>query len=203
MVVHPDGTGTIRKHYCLGRISHELIQVMPDQRTCLMGDDATNGGLFMFVADRKADLSAGTLYVAKWRQTSGEGPGAGTLGWINLGHARSADIEALADTLTAADIMDVRTADPGDPAFKAIRVNGKANWVRLAPGREQARPSWKRTATRPWRAARWRFPRWKAPPSMRATASPTAPCRASRPRWWTAPRPTCACRAPSRARCTR
>lgn len=80
VVVHPDGTGTIRKHYCLGRISHELIQVMPDQRTCLMGDDATNGGLFMFVADRKADLSAGTLYVAKWRQTSGEGPGAGTLG---------------------------------------------------------------------------------------------------------------------------
>ncbi|AUL15820.1 PhoX family protein [Bordetella bronchiseptica] len=138
VVVHPDGTGTITKHYCLGRISHELIQVMPDQRTCLMGDDATNGGLFMFVADRKADLSAGTLYVAKWRQTSGEGPGAGTLGWINLGHARSADIEALADTLTAADIMDVRTADPGDPAFKAIRVNGKANWVRLAPGREQA-----------------------------------------------------------------
>ncbi|MGF6445950.1 hypothetical protein QF002_006826 [Paraburkholderia youngii] len=45
MTVHPDGTGTVKKHYCLGRISHELIQVMPDKRTVLMGDDATNGGL--------------------------------------------------------------------------------------------------------------------------------------------------------------
>jgi hypothetical protein len=25
---------------------------MPDERTALMGDDATNGGLFMFVADK-------------------------------------------------------------------------------------------------------------------------------------------------------
>jgi secreted PhoX family phosphatase len=70
VTVNPDGTGTIKKHYCLGRISHELIQVMPDKRTVLMGDDATNGGLFMFIADREADLSAGTLYVAKWTQVS-------------------------------------------------------------------------------------------------------------------------------------
>ncbi|MCM3509158.1 DUF839 domain-containing protein, partial [Staphylococcus capitis] len=62
ITVNPDGTGTVKKHYCLGRISHELIQVMPDQRTVMMGDDATNGGLFMFVADKAADLSAGTLY---------------------------------------------------------------------------------------------------------------------------------------------
>ncbi|NVH73425.1 hypothetical protein FSB08_12805 [Paraburkholderia sp. JPY432] len=27
LTVHPDGTGTVKKHYCLGRISHELIQV--------------------------------------------------------------------------------------------------------------------------------------------------------------------------------
>ena len=31
VVVNPDGTGTLTKHYCLGRISHELIQVMPDK----------------------------------------------------------------------------------------------------------------------------------------------------------------------------
>nr|WP_238400596.1 alkaline phosphatase PhoX [Burkholderia thailandensis] len=73
VTVNPDGTGSIRKHYCLGRISHELVQVMPDQRTVLMGDDATNGGLFMFVADQAADLSAGTLYVAKWTQKSSAG----------------------------------------------------------------------------------------------------------------------------------
>ncbi len=34
--VHPDGTGTIKKHYCMGRISHELVQVMPDERTALI-----------------------------------------------------------------------------------------------------------------------------------------------------------------------
>ena len=61
VVVNPDGTGTLKKHYCLGRISHELVQVMPDRRTVLMGDDATNGGLFMFIADKPADLSAGSL----------------------------------------------------------------------------------------------------------------------------------------------
>jgi hypothetical protein len=33
VTVNPDGTGSIKKHYCLGRISHELVQVMPDQRT--------------------------------------------------------------------------------------------------------------------------------------------------------------------------
>ncbi|MFF7057071.1 PhoX family protein [Achromobacter spanius] len=138
VTVHPDGTGTIKKHYCMGRISHELVQVMPDERTALMGDDATNGGLFMFVADRKADLSAGTLYVAKWTQTSGTGPGAGTLTWIKLGHATSAEVKELADQLTAADIMDVRTADPGDASFTKIRYSGKDNWVKLQPGRRQA-----------------------------------------------------------------
>jgi len=42
--VNPDGTGSIKKHYCLGRYSRELVQVMPDQRTILGGDDYTNGG---------------------------------------------------------------------------------------------------------------------------------------------------------------
>lgn len=138
VTVNPDGTGSIKKHYCMGRISHELVQIMPDQRTALMGDDATNGGLFMFVADRKADLSSGTLYVAKWTQTSGTGPGAATLTWIKLGHATSAEVKELADQLTAADIMDVRTADPADSSFTKIRFNGANNWVKLLPGRRQA-----------------------------------------------------------------
>ncbi|MCD0500031.1 DUF839 domain-containing protein [Achromobacter sp. MY14] len=138
VTVHADGTGSIKKHYCMGRISHELVQIMPDQRTALMGDDATNGGLFMFVADRKADLSSGTLYVARWMQTSGVGPGAAVLRWIRLGHATSAEVKELADQLTAADIMDVRTADPSDTSYTHIRFDGKDNWVRLKPGRRQA-----------------------------------------------------------------
>ncbi|MFM0667155.1 PhoX family protein [Paraburkholderia sediminicola] len=138
VTVNPDGTGTIRKHYCLGRISHELIQVMPDKRTVLMGDDATNGGLFMFIADREADLSAGTLYVAKWTQVSASGAGAATLSWINLGHASSDEIEALANQLRASDIMDVATKDPLDPAYTKINYSGTFNWVRVKPGMTQA-----------------------------------------------------------------
>ncbi len=138
VTVHPDGTGSIRKHYCQGRISHELVQVMPDERTVLMGDDATSGGLFMFVADRKRDLSAGTLYVAKWTQTSGVGPGAGDIGWIKLGHATSDEIKALADTLTAADILDVKTSDPSDASYTRIAYNGKFQWVKFMPGMEKA-----------------------------------------------------------------
>ncbi|KXU90160.1 alkaline phosphatase [Paraburkholderia monticola] len=141
VTVHPDGTGTVKKHYCLGRISHELIQVMPDRRTVLMGDDATNGGLFMFIADNEADLSAGTLYVAKWTQRSSAGAGAATLTWLKLGHATSHEIEALANTLTITDIMDVVTDEknpPNDPTFTQIHYGGKFNWIRLKPGMEKA-----------------------------------------------------------------
>ena len=139
VTVNPEGTGTVRKHYCLGRISHELVQVMPDQRTVLMGDDTTNGGAFIFIADKAADLSAGTLYVGKWTQTSGTGPGAATLGWIKLGSATSAEIKALVDGgIQAADIMDVRTADPLDAGFTKIPYSGKFNWVKVKPGMEKA-----------------------------------------------------------------
>lgn len=65
VTVNPNGTGSIKKHYCMGRISHELVQVMPDERTVLMGDDATNSAYFMFVADTARNLGSGTLYVAK------------------------------------------------------------------------------------------------------------------------------------------
>lgn len=81
---------------------------MPDNRTALMGDDATNGGLFMFVADKEKDLSAGTLYVAKWKQTSGVGAGAGDISWINLGHATSAEVKSWADQYKITDLMDVK-----------------------------------------------------------------------------------------------
>ena len=141
VTVHADGSGTLKKHYCLGRISHEVVQVMPDRRTVLMGDDTTNGGLFVFVADRPADLSSGTLYVARCSQQAGialDQGGVFDLEWINLGHATSDEIERLADALKAADIIDVKTADPRDAAYRSIRFGGKPQWVRFVPGREKA-----------------------------------------------------------------
>jgi secreted PhoX family phosphatase len=140
IIVNPDGTGTAIKHYGMGRLSHELIQVMPDNRTALMGNDATNSGLFMFVADKEKDLSAGTLYVAKLGSGFSINPAdaPAKLSWIKLGHAKSAEIEKMANTLKPTDIMTVHKADPNDASFTKIFYNGVANWVKLKPGMEKA-----------------------------------------------------------------
>lgn len=140
VTVNPDGTASIKKHYCMGRISHELVQVMPDQRTVLMGDDATNSGYFVFVADKEKDLSAGTLYVAKVGAGFSIDPAASAapLTWIKLGSATSAEIRQLATTLKPTDIMDVRTADPQDAAYKKVTANGAIEWIKLVPGMEKA-----------------------------------------------------------------
>jgi len=140
VTVNPDGTGTIKKHYCLGRISHELIQVMPDNRTAIMGDDATNGGFFMFVADKEKDLSAGSLYVAKFGTGFSLDPAAAgaALTWIKLGSATSAEVKTLADTLKPTDIMDVATTDPADASYTKIWISGKTQWVRVKAGMDKA-----------------------------------------------------------------
>lgn len=138
VTVNKDGTGSIKKHYCMGRISHELVQVMPDERTVIMGDDATNGGLFMFIADKPRDLSSGKLYVGKWHQTSSKGPGAGNISWIKLGEATSDEIKHLVDSgIKSTDIMEIHKKDPNDASFTKIYYSGKPNWVKLKPGMEK------------------------------------------------------------------
>jgi len=135
-----NGTASIKKHYCMGRISHELVQVMPDNRTVLMGDDATNSGYFVFIADTAKDLSAGTLYVAKVGAGFSLDPtaAAAPLTWINLGHATSAEIHKLANTLTPSSIMDVKAADPVDVTYTKVNASGKTEWIKLMPGMEKA-----------------------------------------------------------------
>jgi len=154
VTVNPDGTGTIKKHYCMGRISHELVQVMPDNRTVIMGDDYTNGGFFMFVADVEKDLSAGTLYVARYAAGYSIDPAAAAtkMSWIKLGHATSAEVERMAATLKPSDIIDVvyavqngsNDATPLTPAgtidsrYTLMYCDGKANWVKVKAGMERA-----------------------------------------------------------------
>ncbi len=139
VTVNADGTGSIKKHFCLGRISHELIHVLPDERTALMGDDATNGGFFMFVADKARDLSAGTLYVAKYTEKLTDTSTA-KIQWIKLGHATSQEIEDLVNVrnIQPTDIMDSTTTDPGDASYARIVLNKKTAWVRLKAGQEKA-----------------------------------------------------------------
>jgi secreted PhoX family phosphatase len=139
VTVHPDGTGSVQKHYCLGRISRELVQVMPDQKTVLMGDDYTGGALFMFIADTPGDLSAGTLYGAKMTQTSADNGGTFTLSWLKLGSASSKEIKALADSVSPKDILDVLFTDPSDVAYTKLALDGWGyQWVKVLPSQAKA-----------------------------------------------------------------
>jgi len=149
VTVKPDGTSSFRKYYNLGRYSRELVQVFPDQRTVLGGDDSTNGGLFLFVADKAGDLSSGTLYVAKYTSALNE-TSAGRIQWIRLGKAGSDEIKALVNdaaltTVTvdeagikANGIFASTTTNPNDATFTEIKLNGKSAWVKLKAGQEKA-----------------------------------------------------------------
>ena len=140
ITVNPDGTASIKKHYNLGRISHELVQVMPDNRTVFMGDDATNSGYFVFVADKEKDLSSGSLYVAKVGAGFSIDPSAAAapLSWIKLGSATSAEIKTLANTLKPTDIMLVSSTNPNDSSYTKVNANGRSEWIKLNPGMEKA-----------------------------------------------------------------
>lgn len=96
------------KHYAMGRFSHETVAIMPDMRTTYLTDDdspkyinkkyntASGGVLFKFVADRKGDLSAGTLYAAKLKQDAGKDPQTTgfDVSWIRLAHGTDGQIAA-------------------------------------------------------------------------------------------------------------
>ena len=139
VTVAKDGSTTVEKHYALGRIAREVVQMMPDQKTGYMGDDGGYTGLFMFVADHKADLSASTLYAAKWNQTSSVGAGSADLTWVKLGHASDAEIQALVDGgIQFSDIFDASSTDPGVPGYTKVRTNNGIEWLQLKFGMEQA-----------------------------------------------------------------
>ena len=140
VTVRPDGTGSIVKHYSMGRFSHELAVVLPDERTVLFGDDATNAGYFMYVANQARDLSAGTLYAAKLTSAFSLDPAAAAakLSWIKLGSATDAEVWALADSMLVADIFNISTANPNDASFTKIFVSGRVEYVKLKPGMEKA-----------------------------------------------------------------
>ena len=139
VTVHRNGTATVEKHYSLGRIARELADVQPDGRTVYMGDDGAYTGLFMFVADHRNDLSKGTLYAAKWNQTSDADGGSAGLKWVRLGHASDKKIKAMVDGgIRFGDIFDVSNTDPGDTSYKKVKSYTGTEWLRLKPGMETA-----------------------------------------------------------------
>ncbi|MCD9025907.1 PhoX family protein [Cohnella silvisoli] len=139
VTVNANNSTTVVKHYSLGRFSHELGQVAPDRKTVIFGDDGGNTMLFMYVADKAEDLSAGTLYAAKWNQTSDKNGGAATLSWIQLGHASDSEIKTYIDKgLKFSDLFE--TTDKDTAGFTKIKTypTGKIEWLKVKPGMEKA-----------------------------------------------------------------
>ncbi|TLS75586.1 DUF839 domain-containing protein [Mariprofundus erugo] len=126
------------KHYSLGRFSHEATAIMPDGRTAYAGDDVRYGALFMSIADRANDLSANTLYAARWEQQNNQPTATAKLSWIRLGHASDAEIEALIKSgIGFTDIFAV--SDHAADGFHAVADRkGNMQFLRLQSGMEQA-----------------------------------------------------------------
>ncbi|MFE4898744.1 PhoX family protein [Peribacillus butanolivorans] len=139
ITVDKKGKASVVKHYSTGRFSHELAKVMPDNKTVFYGDDGGNTGMFMYIADKAKDLSAGTLYAAKFKQTGTENGGSGDLEWINLGHATDKEVEKIIDSgITFNDIFE--TSDVPKEGFTAIKQYSysKTEYLKLKPGKEKA-----------------------------------------------------------------
>lgn len=123
--VAADGASTVAKWHTLGRVSREKAQFFGDSRTAIQGDDGTYTSLTLFVADKAADLSAGTLYAAKWNQvsTAGTDGGKATLTWIKLGHAKHDDIKKAVDAgVKFSDLFDVDSSGTTPAGYKRIKI---------------------------------------------------------------------------------
>jgi secreted PhoX family phosphatase len=133
VAVNADGTTHATKHYAMGRLAFELGDVMGDAKTVYFGDDGDDVIRAMYVADRPGDLSAGTLYAAKWLQAPHGGPfGKAALQWIRLGHASNAQIKELIDSgIKFSDIWDVSdTAREGFTPLYTYGGNGSEEKLR-------------------------------------------------------------------------
>ena len=134
------GQATAVKHHSMGRLSTENVKVAPDNRTVYYGDDGGYTMAFMYIADKAKDLSAGTLYAAKWIQTGEENGGSAKLEWIKLGHANDTEINELAQNTKFSDIFETTTdAEYGKAnGFTRTKAGGRDEWLKVKPGMEKA-----------------------------------------------------------------
>ncbi len=147
VTVAKDGGSTIAKHYAMGRGTWEMAKVMPDNKTAYLGDDGTHVLMAMFVADKEKDLSAGTLYAAKWNQTSADAGGKANLTWVKLGKSTDAEIKAIIDGGASFDTIFSYVA-PGkdaagnptcDAGYTRVRAGSNADeCLAVKPGMEKA-----------------------------------------------------------------
>ncbi len=141
VAVDAEGNALPVKQYAMGRVSVELAYVMADRKTVYITDDGTNVGLYMFVADKADDLSAGRLYALKWTQTGTANGGSAEVTWIDLGHATDHEIAArIKGKIKFADIFETARGDktagtcPGD--FSPVNTMVGFECLRVKQGME-------------------------------------------------------------------
>ena len=141
VAVRADGGYEITKHYQMGRGTWEMAIFANDGKTAFYGDDGSYSGLFMFVAHQaNMPKAGGTLYAAKWQQTSPDGSDGGTANfrWVRLGSSHYNEIKALIDKgIKIDDIFDYSLTEK--PGFVATRAgSAETIWLKLKPGMETA-----------------------------------------------------------------
>ncbi|WP_353873957.1 alkaline phosphatase PhoX [Aliikangiella maris] len=146
------------KQFTLGRVAHENVVIMPDQKTVYITDDGTDKGFYKFVATTAGDLTAGTLYAAKLMQdaTSDVSKAGFDISWIALGSSNNTQIEGwineydgidetdyVADStsyITDAEITDWAENGTGDDRYafletlKAAKAKGATTEFRKMEG---------------------------------------------------------------------
>jgi len=141
VAVKEDGRTELTKHFQMGRGTWELAIFANDGRTAFFGDDGAYSGLFMFVANAaNMPKAGGTLYAAKWQQTSPDGSDGGTANfkWVKLGSSHYNEIKALIDKgITINDIFEFSMTEK--PGFVPTRAgSAETIWLKLKPGMETA-----------------------------------------------------------------
>ena len=129
------GNTEIKKHYSMGRFSHELAYVMPDKRTVYMSDDGYNVGLFMYIADKAGDLTSGRLYAAQWKQNHK----SANIVWRDLGHATDEEIKTSIDKkVKFTDIFERSKSDAKgcQKGFSSINTSVGHECLRVKKGME-------------------------------------------------------------------
>lgn len=104
-----------------------------------LDNDGSYTMLFMYVADTAKDLSAGTLYAAKWEQTSEATDRAvkANLTWVKLGHATDAEIKAFITAKTKFSDIFETSASAAD-GFTKIKTYKGTEYIKLKSGMEKA-----------------------------------------------------------------
>jgi hypothetical protein len=168
VTVDAEGTTQVAKRYAIDRVALELAYGMPDRRTAHLTDDGTSLGLYLFVADRAGDLSAGTLYAARWNQRpdrdGSAGAGAADLAWVHPGHATQTEVgQAVDEGVASPELFAAVRHTDGTCAedFASVYIGHakpRAECLRVQPGKEvlTSRPETRRFAAMRGTTTEWR-----------------------------------------------